>query len=99
MTPATSTAGPYVNPNRLADTVGSHSPYANSSPGGTYSNLGGSNPNLGMVPPPGMGIVRRVDPLDILDDPNGLEDMARRGFEEVDSFMQILRQVSTSSIF
>lgn len=43
-----------------------------------------------------MGMVRRVDPLDVLDDPHGLEDMARRGFEEVDSFMKILRQVSSN---
>ena len=89
-----------MNPNRLADTAGSQSPYANSSPGGTYSNLGASSSsNLGLVPSAAggagaMGMVRRMDPMDVLNDPHGLEDMAGRGFEEVDGFMQMLRQVS-----
>ncbi|KAG8775395.1 hypothetical protein FRC12_001512 [Ceratobasidium sp. 428] len=77
--------GPYVNPNRMAEGPRSE----NQSPGPGYSTPGvnGSTPNLA-----GGGVVRRMDPVDVLDDPRGLEDMARRGFDEVDAFMQVLRQ-------
>ncbi|KAG8736620.1 hypothetical protein FRC10_009127 [Ceratobasidium sp. 414] len=87
------TAGLYVNPNRLgADggsggISGSHSP----APGYSTPGMNGSTPSL--APPPGVGgLVRRPDPMDILDDPRGLEDVVQGGFEEVDAFMQALRQ-------
>ncbi|KAG8725387.1 hypothetical protein FRC09_000028 [Ceratobasidium sp. 395] len=79
--------GPYVNPNRMAEGPRSE----NQSPGPGYSTPGvnGSTPNLAGG---AGGVVRRMDPVDVLDDPRGLEDMARRGFDEVDAFMQVLRQ-------
>jgi hypothetical protein len=81
-----------VNPNRSnGGPPGAQSPgsAAYSSPG-----LSHSTPNLAGGTAAGMGLVRRVDPMDVLEDPRRLEDMAGRGFEEVDSFMQLLRQVS-----
>ncbi|KAG9086253.1 hypothetical protein FRC06_003205 [Ceratobasidium sp. 370] len=81
------TAGLYVNPNRLAADSGSHSP----APGYSTPGMNGSTPSL--VPPPAVGgLVRRPDPMDVLDDPRGLEELAQGGFEEVDAFMQAMRQ-------
>lgn len=85
--PAPPASGPYVNPNRLADASGSHSPYSGSSQGG------GATPSVSVANLGAMPLVRRTDPSEILDDPHGLEDLARRGLEAVDTFMKILRQV------
>ncbi|CAE6501117.1 unnamed protein product [Rhizoctonia solani] len=78
--PANPSPGPYVNPNRLNDMTGAQSPYSGSS-------SQGATPNLGSMP-----LVRRVDPAEVLSDPNGLEELAQRGLDAVDSFMQVLRQ-------
>ncbi|CAE6496698.1 unnamed protein product [Rhizoctonia solani] len=72
--------GPYINPNRLNDMTGSQSPYSGAS-------SQGATPNLGSMP-----LVRRVDPAEVLNDPNGLDELARKGLDAVDSFMQVLRQ-------
>ncbi|KAG8687038.1 hypothetical protein FRC11_007906 [Ceratobasidium sp. 423] len=72
--------GPYVNPNRLNDMTGAQSPYS-----GTSSQ--GATPNLASMP-----LVRRMDPAEVLNDPNGLEELVRKGLDAIDPFMQILRQ-------
>ncbi|CCO33214.1 hypothetical protein BN14_07287 [Rhizoctonia solani AG-1 IB] len=58
----------------------SQSPYS-----GTSSQ--GATPNMGSMP-----LVRRTDPMEVLNDPNGLEELARRGLDAVDAFMLVLRQ-------
>ncbi|KAJ1302924.1 hypothetical protein OPQ81_003222 [Rhizoctonia solani] len=77
---ASASPGPYVNPNRLNDMTGSQSPYSGSS-------TQGATPSIGSMP-----LVRRMDPAEVLNDPHGLEELARRGLEAVDPFMQVLRQ-------
>ncbi|CUA73606.1 putative serine/threonine-protein kinase DDB_G0267514 [Dictyostelium discoideum] [Rhizoctonia solani] len=72
--------GPYINPNRLNDMTGSQSPYSGAS-------SQGATPNLGSMP-----LVRRLDPTEVLSDPHGLDELASRGLDAVDSFMQVLRQ-------
>ncbi|KAF8753700.1 Protein tyrosine kinase [Rhizoctonia solani] len=79
--PANQSPGPYVNPNRLNDMTGSQTPYSGSS-------SQGATPNMGSMP-----LVRRTDPVEVLSDPNGLEELARKGLDAVDGFMQVLRQV------
>ncbi|CAE6483281.1 unnamed protein product [Rhizoctonia solani] len=71
--------GPYINPNRLNDMTGAQSPYSGSSQGAT--------PSMRSMP-----LVRRTDPAEVLNDPHGLEELARKGLDAVDPFMQILRQ-------
>ncbi|ELU38318.1 protein tyrosine kinase domain-containing protein [Rhizoctonia solani AG-1 IA] len=79
--PANQSPGPYVNPNRLNDMTGSQTPYSGSS-------SQGATPNMGSMP-----LVRRTDPVEVLSDPNGLEELARKGLDAVDGFMQVLRQL------
>ncbi|CAE6471426.1 unnamed protein product [Rhizoctonia solani] len=78
--PANQSPGPYVNPNRLNDMTGSQSPYSGAS-------SQGATPSMGSMP-----LVRRTDPVELLSDPNGLEELASRGLDAVDAFMQVLRQ-------
>ncbi|CAE6477391.1 unnamed protein product [Rhizoctonia solani] len=71
--------GPYINPNRLNDIKDAQSPYSKSSQGAT--------PSMGSMPS-----VRGIDFAEVLNDPHGPEELARKGLDTVDSFMEILRQ-------
>ncbi|KAG8691152.1 hypothetical protein FRC11_006347 [Ceratobasidium sp. 423] len=68
--------GPCVNLNRSNDMTRSQSPYS-----GTSSQ--GAMPNLAS-----MLLVRKMDPTKVLSDPHGLEELARKGLDAVNSFMQ-----------
>ncbi|QRV80657.1 Tyrosine kinase catalytic domain protein [Ceratobasidium sp. AG-Ba] len=85
-------AGPYKNPNRMTAEPTNSTSSANHSPVPGYSTPGtmdGSTPNLAAA---SMGLARKQDPTEVLNDPHGLEDLAHRSFEEIDEFMQGLRQ-------